>query len=194
MKNIKGTKTAENLLKAFAGESQARNRYAYYAATAIDEGYRQIATIFQETADNEQEHAERFFSFLCPEFHGEQLQIQASYPIGLGSTLVNLGYAAAGEREEWSLLYPGFADIAESEGFKEIALCFRKVSEVEKRHEARFLALQENISANRVFQREQAVEWKCANCGYIHTGKTALEVCPTCLHLKEFFEVNCDLL
>lgn len=194
MESIKGTKTAENLLKAFAGESQARNRYTYYAETARAEGYQQIANIFQETADNEKEHAKRFFSFLCPEFNGEQLMLQASYPIGLGNTFENLGYAAAGEHEEWSLLYPGFADIAESEGFKDIALCFRKVSEVEVRHETRFLKLQEHIRANLVFQREKEVEWKCENCGYVHMGKAAPEHCPTCLHPKAFFEVNCDRL
>ena len=194
MKSIKGTKTAENLLKAFAGESQARNRYTYYASRARAEGYQQIANIFQETADNEKEHAERFFSFLCHEYYGEQLFIQAEYPIGLGTTLENLGYAAAGEHEEWSLLYPGYADVAKSEGFADIALCFRKISEVEIRHEARFLKLQGNMSTNQVFQREVEVEWKCENCGYIHTGKAAPEICPACLHKIDYFEINCALL
>lgn len=194
MKSIKGTKTAENLLKAFAGESQARNRYTYYASRARAEGYQQIANIFQETADNEKEHAERFFSFLCHEYYGEQLSIQAEYPIGLGTTLENLGYAAAGEHEEWSLLYPGYADVAKSEGFADIALCFRKISEVEIRHEARFLKLLENMSTNQVFQREVEVEWKCDNCGYIHTGKAAPEICPACLHKIDSFEINCALL
>ncbi len=194
MKSLKGTKTAENLLQAFAGESQARNRYTYYASKARAEGYHKIANIFQETADNEKEHAKRFFNFLCREYKGESLLIQAPYPIGLGSTLENLGYAAAGENEEWSLLYPSSADVAESEGFRDIALCFRNISEVEKRHEIRFLKLQKHISTDQVFKREKAVEWKCEKCGYIHTGEEAPQICPTCLHAREYFEINCDLL
>ena len=192
MKNIKDTKTSENLLKAFAGESQARNRYTYYASKARKEGYQQIANIFQETADNEKEHAERFFSFLCQDYHGEALSIQSEYPAGMGSTLENLGYAAKGEHDEWSSLYPGFGSIAEEEGFPEIAVCFRMIAEVEKRHEARFLALHKNVAADKVFQKEEEVEWKCGNCGYVFKGKTAPKECPACLHAKDYFEVTCD--
>lgn len=192
MKNLKGTKTAENLLKAFAGESQARNRYTYYASKARKEGYKQIANIFEETADNEKEHAKRFFSFLCQEYRGEALMIQADYPIGLDDTLENLGYAAAGEHEEWSHLYPEFANVAEAEGFEEVATCFRKITEVEMKHEERFNKLYENIKTDQVFQKNEEVEWKCGNCGFIHKGKDAPEICPACLHKKEYFELNCN--
>lgn len=191
MGNLKGTKTAENLLKAFAGESQARNRYTYYASKARKEGYQQIANIFEETADNEKEHAKRFFKFLVEEYHGEALAINADYPIGLGNTLENLGYAAAGEHEEWTLLYPAFADIAEAEGFKDVATCFRKIADVEIKHEERFNQLLENIKANRVFEKDEEVEWKCEKCGHIHKGKVAPKVCPSCLHDQQYFELNC---
>lgn len=189
MKNLKGTKTAENLLKAFAGESQARNRYTYYATKAHDEGYQQIANVFLETADNEKEHAKRFFDFLCKDYHGEALLINADYPIGLDSTLDNLGYAAAGEHEEWSNLYPGFADIAEEEGFKDIAQAFRKISEVEMNHEARYKELYETLKSGQVFHKKDEVKWKCINCGYIHTGTDAPQICPTCLYKQAYFEV-----
>lgn len=191
MKSLQGTKTAENLLKAFAGESQARNRYTYYASKAKQEGFVQISNLFLETADNEKEHAKRFFSFLCETYQGEAVMIQADYPVGLGGTLENLGYAADGEHEEWTQLYPTFADIAEKEGFKEVATCFRNIAAVEVKHEERYRKLYDNLKNNEVFEKEEEVEWKCANCGYIHMGKKAPDVCPACLHEQAYFEVRC---
>lgn len=189
MKTLKGTKTAENLLKAFAGESQARNRYTYYASKARKEGFLQIANIFEETAGNEKEHAKRFFDFLSSEYHGEAMTLQADYPIGLGNTIDNLTYAAAGEREEWTILYPEFGNIAEEEGFDEIANCFRTIAEVEARHEARYNKLHKNIEENMVFEKDEIVEWKCGNCGYVHRGKEAPQICPACLHKRDYFEL-----
>lgn len=191
-KNLKGTKTAENLLKAFAGESQARNRYTFYASVAKKEGFVQIANIFLETADNEKEHAKRFFSFLTDCYEGEALMIHADYPIGLGSTLQNLGYAAAGEHEEWSDLYPSFADIAHEEGFEDVAVCFRQIAKVEVKHEERYNKLLENVKTNHVFHKDEEVEWKCSNCGLIHKGKNAPNKCPACLHEQAYFEVSCN--
>ena len=191
--SLKGTETAENLLKAFAGESQARNRYTYYANVAEEEGYVQIADIFRETAGNEREHAKRFFNFLKDDLNGEMLEINgAAYPIALGDTIANLKAAAAGEREEWDDLYPSFADKAEEEGFKAIAVAFRKISEVEKHHEERYLKLAENIEKGTVFEKEEEVAWKCINCGYIHVGAKAPKVCPTCLYPQDYFELLCD--
>ncbi len=194
MKDLKGTKTAENLLKAFAGESQARNRYTYYASKAKKEGFVQISNIFLETADNEKEHAKRFFGFLCGVYEGEALAMSADYPVGLGSTMDNLRYAAEGEHEEWSHLYPMFADVAEQEGFKDVAVCFSKIAEVEKKHEARYRKLHDNVKNNQVFHKEEEVEWKCQNCGYVHKGKNAPQVCPACLHEQAHFEIYCDNL
>lgn len=191
MKNIKGTKTAENLLKAFAGESQARNRYTYYASKARKDGFQQIANIFEETANNEKEHAERFFKFLCKEYHGESLMMEAEYPTGLDNTVENLAYAATGEHEEAYKLYPEFANVAEQEGFKDIAVCFRKIAEVEVRHEERFNKLLENVKTNHVFEKDEEVEWKCENCGYVHKGKEAPTLCPACLHEQKYFELFC---
>lgn len=190
MKTIRDSKTAENLLKAFAGESQARNRYTYYAEIAENEGLIQIANIFLETAGNERAHARRFFGFLSAEFRGKDVAMSAAYPVGLGTTEDNLRYAAAGEYEEWSKLYPSFGDVAEQEGFDEIAACFRKVAEAEVRHEQRFLALNKNLEAGYVFSRPEVVEWKCTNCGFVHSGKTAPAICPTCLYTQSYFELN----
>lgn len=187
-KSVKGTKTEHNLLAAFAGESQARNRYTYYASIAKKEGYEQIAAIFQETADNEKEHAKRFFKFL----EGDTVQINASYPTKIGNTLENLKAAAEGEHEEWENLYPTFADVAEEEGFKEIANAFRKIAEVEVHHEKRYLQLASNVEKNKVFEKDTKIEWKCRNCGYIHDEQTAPELCPACVHPQSFFEVLCD--
>lgn len=189
MAKLKGTRTAENLLKSFAGESQARMRYDYYASQARKEGYVQISNIFLETAANEKEHAKRFFKFLNEELCGEAIEIQADYPVALGDTKLNLKAAAEGEHEEHSKLYPEFADIAEEEGFKNIAYVFREIAEVEERHERRFLKLLENIEKDQVFKKDEVVEWKCNNCGYIHTGKFAPNKCPACDHPIDHFEV-----
>lgn len=192
-KSLKGTKTADNLMKAFAGESQARNRYTYYSSVAKKEGYVQISALFEETADNEKEHAKRFFKFLKEDLNGEVLEINgAGYPISLGDTVFNLKAAAAGENEEWTDLYPTFAQTAQDEGFPAIATAFRKIAEVEKHHEERYLKLAANIEANQVFVKDNETVWKCRNCGYLHIGETAPEICPACIHPKSYFEVNCD--
>lgn len=189
MKELKGTKTAENLMKAFAGESQARNRYTYYASIAKKENYVQIANIFTETADNEKEHAKRFFKFLVGSMNEEMVTIEATFPVAMGETKLNLLAAAAGELEEWQDLYPAFAAVADAEGFPEIALVFRKVAEVEKRHEARYRKLAANLAAAKVFKRPEAIKWKCNNCGYIHTGASAPDLCPACAHPQGYFEI-----
>jgi len=190
LKSLKGTKTAENLLKAFAGESQARNRYTYYASVAKKEGYVQISNIFIETADNEKEHAKRFFKFLNSNLCGEAVTINdAAYPIALGDTKVNLLSAANGENEEWTQLYPEFAKVAEEEGFDEIAIVFNRISEVEKHHEERYRKLLENVEKEKVFEKESVVKWKCNNCGYIYVGQAAPKACPACAHPQSYFEV-----
>ena len=189
MSNLKGTQTALNLMKSFAGESQARNRYAFYSSQAKKEGYIQISNIFTETAENEKEHAKRFFKFLNEDLCGETIEITADFPVAFGDTKVNLKAAAEGENEEHTKLYPEFAVIAEEEGFKNIAHVFREIAEVEERHERRFLKLVENIEKNQVFEKEEVVEWKCNNCGYIHTGKKAPNKCPACDHTQVHFEV-----
>ncbi len=189
MKSLKGTKTEKNLLASFAGESQARNRYTFFASQAKKEGYEQISAIFLETADNEKEHAKRFFKFL----EGGMVEITASYPAGvIGSTVENLIAAAEGENEEHTKLYPAFADIAEQEGFKEIAVVWRRISEVEKHHEERYLTLAKNIKDGTVFKKKQKTKWKCRNCGYIHEGESAPDACPACLHPPAYFEVLDD--
>ena len=185
MKSVKGTKTEQNLLKSFAGESQARGRYVYFASIAKKEGYEQIAAIFNETAEQEKEHAKRFFKFL----EGGMVEITASYPAGILSTTVeNLKAAAAGENEEWSELYPEFAKVADEEGFPQIAEAFRRIAAVEAGHEARYLKLYERMTNGTVFEDEEEIEWQCRNCGYIHKGKKAPEVCPACQHPKAYFE------
>lgn len=192
MKSLKGTKTAENLLKAFAGESQARNRYTYYASVADKEGFKQIKNIFIETADNEKEHAKRFYKFLLEGFAGElpaSIQITAEYPVAQGTTLDNLRAAASGENEEWTDLYPAFAKVAEEEGFPEIAAAWKMISLAEKRHEIRYNKLAENVANDKVFKKDEKVLWKCTNCGYIHEGPEAPEKCPACVHPKAYFEV-----
>lgn len=192
MKSLKGTKTAENLMKAFAGECQARTRYTYYASVAKKEGYVQISNIFTETADNEKEHAKRFFNFLNADMPGEMVEINASYPVALGDTKTNLAAAASGENEEWTDLYPEFAKVAEEEGFPAVAVAFKKIAEVEKHHEERYRKLLENLENEKVFKKDSVVQWKCNNCGYIFTGEAAPEKCPACLHPKAFFEVLAD--
>ncbi|MGE5479625.1 MAG: rubrerythrin [Chloroflexota bacterium] len=187
MASLKGTRTEQNLLKAFAGESQARTRYDFFASAAKKEGLEQIAAIFTETADNERLHAKRFFSFL----EGGMVEITTAYPAGkVGTTLENLKAAADGENEEWTDVYVEFARIAEEEGFKEISTAFKLVAKVEKAHEDRFRKLYENLEAGRVFKREGKVVWKCRKCGYLHEGTTAPNVCPACLHPQAHFEIN----
>ncbi len=189
MKSVKGTKTEKNLLAAFAGESQARNRYTYFASAAKKEGYEQIAAIFIETAENEKEHAKRFFKFL----EGGEVEITASYPAGvIGTTAENLKEAAEGENMEHTRLYPEAARIAEEEGFKDIAFLFRKVAEVEVHHEQRYLMLLKNLKEGRVFKRETKEKWICRNCGYIHEGNEPPDKCPTCEHPRAYFELLCD--
>ena len=189
MKSLKGTRTAENLMKSFAGESQARTRYTYYASQAKKDGYVQISNIFMETAENEKEHAKRFFKFLNEDLCGEAVEITADYPVALGDTKTNLKAAAEGENEEWTELYPKFAEIAEEEGFPKIAYVWREIAEVEERHEIRFKKLLENSEENKVFEKDEIVEWKCNNCGYIHRGKSAPQKCPACDHPIDHFEV-----
>lgn len=189
MKDLKATKTAENLMKSFAGESQARTKYTYYASQAKKEGYVQMSNIFLETAENEKEHAKRFFKFLSASLEGESVEIKADFGVALGDTKSNLLAAAEGENEEWSDLYPKFADIAEEEGFPEIAHVWREIAEAEERHEIRYRKLLKNIDNNTVFEKEEVVEWKCNNCGYIHKGKSAPNVCPACDHPQGHFEV-----
>lgn len=184
--SIKGTQTEQNLLKAFAGESQARNRYEFFAKVAQKEGYEQIAAIFQETADQERQHAKRFFEFL----EGGMTEITASYPAGrIGTTLENLLAAADGEHEEWADLYPHFAEVAKQEGFTKVAVAFTLIAKVEAEHEKRYRKLRDNIEHDEVFRKSGKVKWKCRKCGYIHEGEKALENCPACLHPKAYFEV-----
>lgn len=186
MKSLKGTKTEKNLLTAFAGESQARNRYAFFASKAKKQGYEQISGIFLETADNEKEHAERLFKFM----EGGEAEISAGFPAGvIGETTDNLKGAAAGEHYEYTTMYPEFAKTAEEEGFPEIATAMRAIAVAEKQHEKRYLALLDNINNNRVFKREQVVKWKCRNCGYLHEGKQAPEECPACAHPRAYYEL-----
>lgn len=187
MNSLKGTKTEQNLLKSFAGESQARMRYDYFAKQAKKEGLEQISAIFEETALNEKEHAKRFFKFL----EGGAVEITATYPAGIiGTTLENLKAAAEGENEEWTELYPHFADVAEEEGFKEVAAAYRLIAQVEKAHEKRYRTLYDNIEAGKVFERNGKVIWKCRNCGYIHEGTKAPKICPACLHPQSYFELK----
>lgn len=193
MKSLKGTKTLVNLMKSFAGESQARNRYTYYASIANKEGYRQIEAIFQETADNEKEHAKRFFKFALAGMDGEipaDVDISATFPLAMGKTLENLEYAANGENEEWSNLYPEFARVAEEEGFKEIATAYRMIAKVEKHHEERYRKLFDNVKNGTVFKKEESTVWICRNCGYLHEGPEAPEVCPACAHPQAYFQLH----
>jgi len=186
MGKIKGTRTEKNLLGAFAGESQARNRYTFFAGQARKDGFVQIADIFAETAEQEKEHAKRFFKFL----EGGELEISATFPAGVvGATLDNLKAAAAGEHHEHTSIYPGFARVAEEEGFKDVAATFRAVSVAEKQHEKRYLELAANIEAGRVFKRAAPATWRCRNCGYLHVGLAAPELCPACLHPQAHFEL-----
>lgn len=184
-KSIKGTRTEQNLLKSFAGESQARSRYTFFASVAKKEGYEQIAGVFMETAEQEKEHAKRFFKYL----EGGMVEITASFPAGIISTTAeNLKAAAEGENEEWSDLYPQFAQIAEEEGFKEIATTFRMIAKVEAEHEKRYLKLLQRVTDGSVFRNEEETEWQCRNCGFVMKGKSAPEKCPACAHPQAYFE------
>lgn len=188
-KSLKGTRTEQNLLKAFAGESQAKNRYEFAAKVAKEEGYEQIAAIFLETALQEQQHAKRFFNFL----EGGMVEITASYPAGrTADTKDNLNMAAEGEHEEWSDLYPSFAKIAEEEGFKTIATAFKVIADAEKNHEDRYRKLLDNIMKNKVFERDEKVFWYCRKCGYVHFGTKPLKNCPACLHPFNYFEIKAE--
>jgi len=186
MMEIKGTQTEKNLLAAFAGESQARNRYTYFASQARKDGYVQIADIFEETANQEKEHAKRFFSFL----QGGAVEIVAAYPAGVvGTTAENLKAAADGEQHEWTMLYQGFADTAEKEGLPVIAALYRNISVAEKQHEKRYRDLLANVENDTVFKKPETVVWRCRNCGYIHEGPEALKACPACAHPQAHFEI-----
>lgn len=190
MKSLKGTETAKNLMKSFAGECQARTRYTYFASKARKDGYVQISNIFMETAENEKEHAKRFYSFLENDFQGQPLKIEAEYPVEYPTdTKTNLLYAAEGEHDENSNLYPTFAKVAEEEGFPEIAACFRMITIAEKAHEKRYRKLAANIENGTVFKKDETILWKCDNCGFIFEGAQAPAKCPACLHPQAFFEV-----
>ncbi|MDR2886163.1 MAG: rubrerythrin family protein [Rikenellaceae bacterium] len=185
MKSIKGTRTEQNLLKSFAGESQARNRYTYFASVAKKEGFEQIAGVFTETAEQEKEHAKRFFKFL----EGGMVEITASYPAGrIGTTKENLMEAAAGENEEWSDLYPAFAEVAQREGFDAIAKVWLYIASVEREHERRYRALLARVEEDKVFERDEPIDWQCRNCGYVHNGDEAPDMCPSCAHPQAYFE------
>lgn len=189
MKSLKGTETEKNILTAFAGESQARNRYNFFASQAKKEGYEQISAIFADTADNEKEHAKRLFKFL----EGGEAEVRASFPAGvIGPTVENLRAAAAGEKHEYSEMYPEFAAKADLEGFPEVAETMRSIAMAEVGHEKRFLALAKNIDDGKVFKREGVVSWRCRNCGYIHDGTEPPEECPACAHERAYFELLCE--
>jgi rubrerythrin len=186
MPSIKGTRTEQNLLKSFAGESQARNRYWYFSSVAKKEGFEQISALFLETAENEKEHAKVFFKYL----EGGDAEITATYPAGrIGTTAENLLASAEGEKMEWSVLYPDFAEVADEEGFADVAESFRRIAKVESWHERRYRKLLENVESRKVFARETLVRWKCRNCGYVHEGPEALDECPACHHAKAYFEL-----
>ena len=183
---FKGSNTEKNVLAAFSGESQARTRYSFFSSAARKEGYEQIAAIFEETSENEKEHAKLFFKLL----QGGTAQIEAMYPAGvIGTTAQNLKASAEGEKHEWGTLYPNFADVAEEEGFKEVANTFRNIAKVEAYHERRYLKLLENLNNGTVFKKDKLIKWKCRNCGFVHEGSEAPEVCPVCNHPRSYFEV-----
>ncbi|MBN3039461.1 MAG: rubrerythrin family protein [Candidatus Omnitrophica bacterium] len=189
MKSVKGTQTEKNLLASFAGESQARNRYTYFASVAKKAGYEQIAATFLETADNEKEHAKRFFKLL----EGGEVEISAAFPAGvIGDTAQNLEAAAAGENLEWTKLYKEAEETARAEGFEEVAVQFKEIAEVEEEHEKRYRKLLANVKAGTVFKKEKQVKWKCRNCGYVHEGKEAPKKCPACAHPQAYYELLCE--
>jgi len=191
-KSLKGTRTLGNLMKAFAGESQARNRYTMYASVAAKEGFKQIEALFLETADNERIHAKSFYKQMVAGLGADEavmVHVDADYPVQLGTTLQNLKAAAAGENEEWTDLYPSFADVAEEEGFPAVAALFRNIAKVEYEHEQRYLKLAANVEQGKVFRKDEPVRWKCMKCGYIHEGPEAPKACPACAHPQSHFEL-----
>ena len=189
MGSVKGTRTEKNLLASFAGESQARNRYTYFASVAKKAGFEQMSAIFLETADNEKEHAKRFFKFL----EGGEVEITAAYPAGvIGDTAENLAAAAAGEILEWRKLYKEAEATAREEGFEEIAVLFKEISEVEEEHEKRYRKLLKNLKEGKVFKKDTVAKWKCRNCGYVHEGKDAPKDCPACAHPQSYYELLCE--
>lgn len=189
MPSLKGSETEKNLLKAFAGESQARNRYTFFAKVAVEEGYQQIGALFLETAENEAQHAKVFFKHL----EGGPVEITATYPAGaIATTVDNLAGAADGENEEWTQLYPAFADVAEAEGFTAVATSFRQIAKVEAKHEQRYRKLLANIERGHVFEKADSVSWICRKCGYVHQGTKAPKVCPACQHPQAYFEVYAE--
>ena len=186
---FKGSKTEKHLLEVFAGESQARTRYTFFASASKKEDYEQIAAIFEETSDNEKEHAKMFFKHL----QGGMVEINAAYPAGvIASTAENLKAAAEGEKLEWGTLYPNFAEVAEKEGFSEVARTFRAIAKVEAYHERRYLKLLENVTQGKVFKKDKPIKWKCRNCGFVFEGSEAPEKCPVCSHPRSYFEVWCE--
>lgn len=192
MKSLTGTQTGENLAKAFAGESQARNRYTFYSNVAEKEGHIHIARTFTETADNERAHAFIFFNHMIQGYGTTKIQVNADYPIGLGTSIDNLKYGAEGEKEEWGTAYPNFADIAKQEGFPEVEFSFRKIIEIEKAHEKRYLDLLERLNNGTLYKSDKSEYWKCVNCGYIHFGEEAPKVCPACKYPQGWFELMYD--
>ncbi len=188
MTSLKGTQTAKNLMAAFAGESQARNRYTYWASQAKKEGYVQVQMIFEETANQEKEHAKRLMKLMNADLKGETLNVNGDFPVMLGDTMENLKAAAGGEHEEWENMYPSFAKVADEEGFPEIAAILRAIARAEKMHEDRYLKLADNIAKGTVFKKEEKVLWKCNNCGYVVEALTAPERCPACDHPQAYFE------
>ena len=193
MTELKGSETEKNLLKAFAGESQARNRYTFFASVAKTQGFEQIAFFFQETADNEKEHAEVFFKYLTDLKAATSVEISAEYPAGkIGNTEDNLLASAEGEKAEWGTIYPEFEKIAEKESFADIAKSFKEIAEVEEQHEKRYRKLLENLKNNSVFKKPETVKWECRNCGYIHEGDEAPKLCPACKHPQSYYELLCE--
>ena len=192
MKTLKGTKTADNLAKAFANESQSRNKYTFYATVAKSEGFKQIESIFLETADNEREHAKIFFNFLTENLGYIDTKINSTYPVAIGTTIENLKYAAEGEKKEWEIDYPKFAKIAKEEGFPFIELAFNNILSIEKEHERRFLSLKHNLDVNATFKKDSKKYWKCRNCGYVYMNTEAPSSCPTCKHPQGYFEIIYD--
>lgn len=192
MKSLQGTKTAENLAKAFAGESQARNRYTIYSKVAEKEGHEHVANIFKETADNERAHAKIFFDFLIAGLGKADIHVDADYPIGYGNTTENLQYAAEGEKAEWGTIYPSFAETAKEEGFPEIEFALRKIVEIETAHEKRFIDLMNSLKNDTLYKKSNPQRWKCINCGYIYEGLEAPKVCPACKYAQGWFEIAYD--
>ena len=192
MKSLAGTKTAENLAKAFSGESQARNRYTFYSKVAEKEGHIQVSAVFSETADNERAHAKVFFDLLIAGLGKAHIKVDAEYPIGYGNTEQNLLYAAEGEKEEWGNLYPGFAETAKTEGFPEVEAAFRNILKIEEAHEKRYLDLMNSLKNGSLYKRDTEQYWKCRNCGYIQVGLEAPKVCPACKYPQGYFEIMYD--